>query len=123
MPLRKDVKIAQQALDDLKAIDLITLDVQSFTPFISYMLICTGSSSRHVKALADNVELVASQNNIKIVSYESDTSHDWVLVDLGDVVVHVMQEATREFYNLEKLWGEFDEQPLPALTSLCVNEA
>lgn len=109
MQTSSELRIAKHALEELKAIDITTLDVAKHTPFISQMIICTGSSSRHVKALADNVERMAKENNIEILGYEGHENADWVLVDLGDVVIHVMQAETREFYNLESLWGDFEE--------------
>ena len=95
-----------EALDDLKGKDIITLDVKSLTSVTDYMVICTGSSNRHVKSLADNVYTELKKQGLQALSVEGDAgSAEWVLVDFGDVVVHVMLEEARNFYELEKLWS------------------
>ena len=94
-----------EALDDLKAKDIVCLDVKALTSVTDYMVICTGSSSRHVKSLADNVNVELKKLGEKALSIEGAAGSDWVLVDFGDVVVHVMLEEARNFYELEKLWS------------------
>ena len=94
-----------ECLNDLKAQSVVPLDVRPLTSITEYMIISTGSSSRHVKAIADNLIQKMEEHGILILGIESDTINEWILVDLGDVVVHIMQQKTREFYNLEKLWG------------------
>ena len=93
-----------KALDDLKGIDIVTMDVRSLTSITDYMVICTGRSTRQVKALADNVPVSAKKMNATFVRTEGERESEWILVDLGDVVVHVMTPATRAFYGLEDLW-------------------
>jgi ribosome-associated protein len=103
----RDLAIA--ALEDLKGIDILSIDVRSLTPITDYMIICTGRSSRQVKSLAEAVAMKAKEVKVPTVRLESDTESEWVLVDLSDVVVHVMLPATRAFYNLEDLWEPIKE--------------
>lgn len=97
--------VANQALEDGKAVDIQVLDVRKLTSMADYMVIATGRSSRQVKALADQVTAAARARGEKPLGIEGEQAAEWVLVDLGDVIVHVMQAETREFYQLEKLWG------------------
>lgn len=101
--------LAQTALEDSKGINIVTLDVKSLTSITDYMIICTGRSTRHVKALAESVSVKAKENKVSFVHTEGDKDSEWILVDLGDVVVHVMLEATRSFYSLEDLWEPVKE--------------
>ncbi len=103
----RDIAIA--ALDELKGIDIVTLDVRTLTSIADYMIICTGRSSRHVKALADNVSIKAKENNASTVRTEGEGESEWMLVDLGDIVVHVMSPNARSFYSLEDLWEPVKE--------------
>lgn len=96
--------LAINALDDLKGIDINTLDVRTLTSITDYMIICTGRSTRHVKALAENVVSKAKEKKLSFIRTEGNHQSEWVLVDLGDVVIHVMLAATRSFYALEDLW-------------------
>ncbi|MBI2379623.1 MAG: ribosome silencing factor [Gammaproteobacteria bacterium] len=91
-------------LSDLKAQAVLALDVRKLTSIADAMIIATGTSNRHVKALADNVVEGAKEAGVPPIGVEGEKSGEWVLVDLGDVIVHIMQPETREFYQLEKLW-------------------
>ncbi|MHB1948267.1 MAG: ribosome silencing factor [Gammaproteobacteria bacterium] len=102
-------QLAIEALDDLKALDMTVLDVRGLTTIADTMIVCSGRSSRHVISLAQNVEMKAKQQKVKYIRVEGEKEGEWVIVDLGDVVVHVMQQATREFYNLEDLWEPVKE--------------
>lgn len=96
--------IALAALEDLKAKDVQVLNVRSLTSITDYMIIASGTSTRHVKALSDSVVEKAKQAGCRPLSVEGEREAEWVLVDLADAVVHVMLPETREFYQLEKLW-------------------
>ncbi len=92
------------ALEDLKAVNPVTVDVRKLTDVTDYLVIASGTSNRHVRSLADNVSVEAKQAGMRPLGIEGQDAGEWVLVDLGDVVVHVMLPATRDFYDLERLW-------------------
>ncbi|MFT4650877.1 MAG: ribosome-associated protein [Polaribacter sp.] len=94
------------ALENIKANDVVVLDVSPYASFTDYMVFASGTSSRHVSSIAGSVIDAAKKQNSPPLGVEGLDVGDWVLVDLGDVVVHVMLPATREHYELEKLWGE-----------------
>ena len=99
----KDLVVA--ALEEIKAKDIVALDVHNLTSITDYMVVASGTSSRQVKALADNVVEKAKDAGCRPLNVEGERDAEWILVDLADVVVHVMLPSTREFYQLEKLWG------------------
>lgn len=104
-------ELALEALDDLKGRDSVTLDVREMTDITEYMVICTGTSNRHVKSLADNVALELKKRGCPPLGIEGvGAGSEWALVDLGDVVVHVMLPDTRDFYDLERLWSTMPEE-------------
>ena len=92
------------ALDDLKAVNPVILDVTGLTDIMDYMIIASGTSNRHVKSLADHVCMEAKKQGVRAIGVEGEGAGDWVLVDFGDLVVHVMLPAARDFYDLERLW-------------------
>ncbi len=93
------------ALEDIKGKDIRTLDVRGKSSITDVMVFASGTSSRHLKSLADNVITQAKQAGVMPLGVEGEKSGEWVLVDLGDVVVHVMMPEIRDFYQLEKLWS------------------
>lgn len=97
--------LASEALDDLKAQNPLVLDVRDKTAVTDYMLICSGTSQRHVKSLAENLVKTVKDAGYPPPGVEGLSEGEWVLVDLGEVVVHVMQAQARAFYQLEKLWS------------------
>ncbi|NIP16234.1 MAG: ribosome silencing factor [Pseudomonadales bacterium] len=94
------------ALEERKGRDVVALDVTKSTDITDFMIIASGTSNRHVKALVDQVVESAKAGGNAPLGVEGRETHEWVLVDLGDVLVHVMQADTREFYDLERLWSD-----------------
>ena len=99
------------ALEDLKAKDTIEIDVRGKTSVCDYMVIASGTSTRHVKSIADEVVRKVKELDVQPLGVEGEREAEWVLVDLGDVVVHVMLPRVREYYALERLWTVGDEPP------------
>jgi ribosome-associated protein len=99
------LEVVLAALEEMKGVNVRVVDVRELTSITDRMVIVSGTSTRHVKALAENVILQAKQHGCKPLGVEGETTADWVLVDLADVVVHVMMPETRDFYALEKLWS------------------
>ena len=99
------------ALDELKAKDIREIDVRGKTSIADLLVIASGTSSRHVKSIADEVVRKAKQAGLPPIGVEGQREAEWVLVDLGDIVVHVMLPRTREFYGLERLWTVGDDMP------------
>lgn len=102
-------RLVVDALDELKAVNTVTLDVTGLTDVMDYLVITSGTSNRHVKSLADNVCMEAKKQGVRPLGVEGEAAGEWVLVDFGDVVVHVMLPATRDFYDLERLWARPDQ--------------
>lgn len=98
--------LAVDALEELKGKDIVTLDVRGRTSITDFMVIVSGTSDRHVKSLADNVVIRAREAGERALGVEGQDVGEWVLIDLSDVIVHVMLPRTRDFYQLERLWGQ-----------------
>ena len=96
--------LVRTALEDLKAEDIVELDVKGKTSVADVIFVASGNSGRHVKSIANNVVMEAKHAGYQPLGVEGEADADWVLVDLGDVVVHVMQAQARKFYDLEGLW-------------------
>ncbi|MCF8179758.1 MAG: ribosome silencing factor [Sulfuritalea sp.] len=104
MDIRKLQKIAVAALEDIKAKDIEVINTSKISDMFDRVIIATGDSNRHVKSLARNVLDKAKEAGAQVIGIEGEESGEWVLVDLGDIVVHVMQPMIRSHYNLEELW-------------------
>lgn len=105
MDLRKLQRVVIDALEDVKAQDIAVFDTTGITGVFDRVVIATATSNRQTRALASHVRDIAKEKGADIISTEGEDSGEWVLVDLGDVVVHIMQPAIREYYNLEEIWG------------------
>ena len=105
MPEDRLLDVVVDALDELKAFDVTVLDVRELTEVADHMVVASGRSARQVSAIADNVAQRAKASGQRALGIEGRDTGEWVLVDLCDVIVHVMQPKVREFYQLERLWG------------------
>lgn len=94
------------AIEDIKGFDISVMDVRKLTSMTNYMIVASANSSRQAKAIADNVREKLKEKGFAIRGTEGEKEGEWVLVDLDDIVVHIMVPATRAYYNLEQLWGE-----------------
>ena len=99
-------KIAIDALENVKGLDIKVIDIKGISNFADYMIVASGTSVTHVKALAREVSDTLRKSGVKPLNEDGMDIGEWVLVDLGDVVVHVMRPEVREYYDLEKLWDE-----------------
>ena len=106
MDIRKKERAVVEALEDVKARDVVVYNVARQTAYFERVVIASGDSSRQVNALAGSVQEKLKAMGARIVGVEGQRNGDWVLVDLGDIVVHIMHPTVREFYNLEEVWGE-----------------
>ncbi|KGM57112.1 iojap family protein [Lysobacter arseniciresistens ZS79] len=105
------LKAVREAVEELKAKDTVEIDVRGKSSVTDFMVVASGTSSRHVKSIADEVVKFAKKLDVMPLGVEGEREAEWVLVDLGDVVVHVMLPRVREFYALERLWTVGDQPP------------
>lgn len=105
MDIRKLQKIVVDALEDVKAVDIEVINTTKLTSMFDRVVIASGTSNRQTRALANSVQVKVKEAGGDVVGVEGEESGEWVLVDLGAVVVHVMQPAVRSYYNLEELWA------------------
>jgi ribosome-associated protein len=105
MDIRRKQRAVVEALEDVKGRDIVVFNVGRLSPFFERVVIASGDSSRQVRALADSVQDKLRAMGARVHGVEGEASGEWVLVDLGDIVVHVMHPAVRSHYNLEEIWG------------------
>jgi ribosome-associated protein len=105
MNIEDKIKLIVDALEDIKAQDITVLDTSKLTSLFERMVIASGTSNRQTRAIADNVRVKVKEADEYVGNTEGEDTGDWVLLDLGDVIVHVMLPAVRAHYNLEELWG------------------
>jgi ribosome-associated protein len=98
-------KLVTTALEDYKALEITTLDIREMTSLADAMVICSATSKRHAQSIAENLIFKAKESNYQPLGIEGLETGEWVLIDLGDIIVHIMLKATRDFYSLEKLWA------------------
>lgn len=122
MDIRKLQKIAVAALEDIKGKDIEILNTAKISSMFDRVIICTGDSNRQVKSLARNVLEKVREAGGEVISIEGEEGGEWVLVDLGDIVVHVMQASVRQFYNLEELWQATPAQRRKAIEKAAAGE-
>ena len=110
-PTETLLKTVRDATEELKAKDVVEIDVRGKSSVTDFMVVASGTSTRHVKSIADEVMRFAKRLDVQPLGVEGEREAEWVLVDLGDVVVHVMLPRVREFYALERLWTVGDQPP------------
>lgn len=104
------IKAVVAALEDVKAVDITVIDTSKLSPLFDCMIVASAQSTRQTKALADNVEKKLKELQEEPLSVEGQQSGEWILVDFGEVLVHIMQPAVRAYYNLEELWNVHPKQ-------------
>ena len=105
MDIRVKQRVVVQALEDVKGRDIIVFNTARLPSMFERVVIASGDSNRQVKALSDRVQERVRQMGARVYGVEGESAGEWVLVDLGDVVVHIMHPTVRSFYNLEEIWG------------------
>ena len=102
---------AIEALEDIKAEDIVVMDVRNMSSLFDYVIVASAESTRQTRAFANNVQEKLRSIGSRVIGVEGESSGEWVLVDLGEVIVHVMQPTVRTYYNLEQLWGGIAPKP------------
>tara|TARA_B100000745_G_scaffold231269_1_gene155285 strand:+ start:251 stop:586 length:336 start_codon:yes stop_codon:yes gene_type:complete len=110
MNLDEQIKVVENVIDDLKGENVVTINVMKQSDDMEAIIIATGKSIQHARGIANNVSIEAKRLNMMVLGTEGAEFSEWILVDLGEVVVHIMTEKTREFYKLEKLWTSEDDE-------------
>ncbi len=106
MNLAQQEKIVLDALENMKAHDIRAFDTRPLTSLFDRVFIATGTSNRHARSMADEVVREAKKYGLEVIAVEGEAEGEWVLIDLGDIVVHCMQAVIRDYYQLEDLWGD-----------------
>jgi len=110
MNLDEQIKVVENVIDDLKGENVVTINVMKQSDDMEAIIIATGKSIQHARGIANNVSIEAKRLNMMVLGTEGAEFSEWILVDLGEVVVHIMTEKTRKFYKLEKLWTSEDDE-------------
>ena len=110
MNLDEQVKVVVDVIDELKGEEIVTLNVLEQSVDMEAIIVDTGRSIQHVRGIANNIKIEAKRLNMLVLGIEGSESSEWVLIDLGEVIVHVMTEKTRAFYKLEKLWSVEEDE-------------
>jgi ribosome-associated protein len=114
MDIRQKQRVVVEALEDVKGLDIVVFNTARMPTMFERVIIASGGSSTQVKALADRVREKVKENGGRVYGLEGEKGGEWLLVDLGDVVVHIMHPTVRSFYNLEEVWGEKEVKMKPA---------
>ena len=109
----KVLKLVEATLDDDKAEDIVVVDLEGKTEIADYLVIASGTSQRHVGAMTDHIQRNLKTEGVKGIAVEGASQGDWVLIDAGDVIVHLFRPEVREFYDLEKIWTSPVSSPEP----------
>lgn len=125
MDIQKSQRLVIDALEDAKAQDIKVFNTSHITGMFDRVIIVSGASNRQTRSIASNVITKVKEKQIPIVAYEGHETGEWVLIDIGDIVVHIMQPSIRQYYNLEEIWGDkpvrvklLPESTLPGLSEL-----
>ncbi len=118
MEIDKIKDIVINALEDIKGFQIKVINVRGKSNFTDIMVIVSGNTARQVKAIGSNLIATAREHNLNVLGSEGEQQGEWMLIDLGDIVVHIMQPDIRDFYNLEKLWGDDSPQVITNDVSL-----
>lgn len=125
MDIQKSQRLVIDALEDAKAQDIKVFNTSHITGMFDRVIIVTGASNRQTRSIASNVITKVKEKQIPVVAYEGHETGEWVLIDIGDIVIHIMQPSIRQYYNLEEIWGDkpvrvklLPESTLPGLSEL-----
>ena len=110
MNLEKQIKTVVDAIDELKGEDITTLNIMAQSVDMEAIIIATGRSVQHVRGIVNNIKIEAKKLNMTLLGIEGEEFGEWALIDLGEVVAHIMIDKTRDFYKLEKLWSTEDDE-------------
>jgi ribosome-associated protein len=110
---RRDLALAIEAASDKKAENIVALNLRGVATFTDYFLICSGTSTRQVQAIAEAILEKLEEHGVRPLHVEGETVAQWILIDYGDLVVHVFEQSARDYYDLERLWRDAEKIPVP----------
>ncbi|GIX46798.1 MAG: ribosomal silencing factor RsfS [Candidatus Tectimicrobiota bacterium] len=117
MTLEEKTRLCVLAADSKKATDIVVLNVQPLSTITDRFLICSGASDRQVRAIADAIEEQLLQSGVRPLAIEGYQTGSWILIDCADLVIHIFDEATRRFYDLERLWSRAERLEVPGVAA------